>query len=156
MSTPPTSHRIPSRIAAPLLPLALAGLPLSAFAQGLPTMEDPSRGQGSGILQTLQNYGYDIVLLIALLGACSSLSPESRLRTGLEQAGLSPRMSACMAERMADRLSLTQLRKLQSLGAFRKSHSEPISVDRLLHDLRALGDTEIVAVTGKAALSCSF
>jgi hypothetical protein len=94
--------------------------------------------------------------LIALLGACSSLSPESRLRTGLEQAGLSPRMSACMAERMADRLSLTQLRKLQSLGAFRKSHSEPMSVDRLLHDLRALGDTEIVAVTGKAALSCSF
>ena len=96
------------------------------------------------------------VLLIALLGACSSLSPESRMRTGLEQAGLSPRMSACMAERMADRLSLAQLRKLQSLGAFRKSHSDPMSVDRLLHDLRALGDTEIVAVTGKAALSCSF
>ena len=67
MNTPTTSHRIPSRIAAPLLPLALAGLPLSAFAQGLPTMEDPSRGQGSGILQTLQNYGYDIVLLVALL-----------------------------------------------------------------------------------------
>ena len=55
MNTPTTSHRIPSHIAAPLL-LALAGLPLSAFAQGLPTMEDPSRGQGSGILQTLQNY----------------------------------------------------------------------------------------------------
>src|SRR3546814_15595098 len=73
MNTPTTSHRIPSRIAAPLLPLtlALAGLPLSAFAQGLPTMEDPSRGQGSGILQTLQNYGYDIVLLIALLVVAS-------------------------------------------------------------------------------------
>ncbi|TQF87282.1 TIGR03745 family integrating conjugative element membrane protein, partial [Pseudomonas aeruginosa] len=50
MNMPPTPHRISSRIAAPLLPLALAGLPLSAFAQGLPTMEDPSRGQGSGIL----------------------------------------------------------------------------------------------------------
>ena len=71
MNTPPTPHRIPSRIAAPLLQLALAGLPLSAFAQGLPTMEDPSRGQGSGILQTLQNYGYDIVLLIALLVVAS-------------------------------------------------------------------------------------
>ena len=71
MNTPTTSHRIPSRIVAPLLPLALAGLPLSAFAQGLPTMEDPSRGQGSGILQTLQNYGYDIVLLIALLVVAS-------------------------------------------------------------------------------------
>ncbi|NQA91023.1 TIGR03745 family integrating conjugative element membrane protein, partial [Pseudomonas aeruginosa] len=42
MNMPPTPHRISSRIAAPLLPLALAGLPLSAFAQGLPTMEDPS------------------------------------------------------------------------------------------------------------------
>ncbi|TCO76029.1 integrating conjugative element membrane protein (TIGR03745 family), partial [Plasticicumulans lactativorans] len=71
MNTSPTSHRIPSRIAAPLLPLALAALPLSAFAQGLPTMEDPSRGQGSGILQTLQFYGYDIVLLFALLVVAS-------------------------------------------------------------------------------------
>lgn len=63
MNTPLTSHRIPSRIAAPL---ALLGLPLSAFAQ-LPTMEDPSRGAGSGLMQTLQNYGYDIVMLVALL-----------------------------------------------------------------------------------------
>ncbi|MFJ4346340.1 TIGR03745 family integrating conjugative element membrane protein [Pseudomonas sp. NPDC089401] len=42
--------------------------PAIAIAQGrLPTMEDPSRGAGNGIIQTIQNYGYDIVLLIALL-----------------------------------------------------------------------------------------
>src|SRR5690606_26696831 len=51
--------------------LTLAALPLPALAQGLPTMEDPSRGQGSGIMQTLQNYGYDIVLLVALLVVAS-------------------------------------------------------------------------------------
>lgn len=81
MNMPPTSHRIPSRIAAPLLPLALAALP---------TMEDPSRGQGSDILQTLQNYGYDIVLLIALLvvasmfvGVCyHAYTRYSEIRTG--------------------------------------------------------------------------
>ncbi|MCY1397875.1 hypothetical protein D3C76_417160 [compost metagenome] len=66
MNTSQTSLRTPSRIAAPLLSLVLLGLPLSAFAE-LPTMEDPSRGQGSGLMQTLQNYGYDIVMLIALL-----------------------------------------------------------------------------------------
>ncbi|PMV22636.1 MULTISPECIES: TIGR03745 family integrating conjugative element membrane protein [unclassified Pseudomonas] len=33
----------------------------------LPTMEDPSRGQGSGIIETLQNYAFDIVVLVALL-----------------------------------------------------------------------------------------
>ncbi|WP_107219698.1 TIGR03745 family integrating conjugative element membrane protein [Thauera aromatica] len=71
MHTPPTTSRVPSRIATLLAPLALLGLPPSVFAQGLPTMEDPSRGQGSGLMQTLQNYGYDIVMLIALLVVAS-------------------------------------------------------------------------------------
>lgn len=38
-----------------------------AAAAGLPEMEDPSRGTGSGIVDTLKNYAYDIVLLISLL-----------------------------------------------------------------------------------------
>lgn len=38
-----------------------------ARAAGLPTMEDPSRGAGSGLMQTLQNYAYDIVMLVALI-----------------------------------------------------------------------------------------
>lgn len=36
------------------------------FAAGLPQLDDPTRGKGSGILNTLQNYGYDIVMLVAL------------------------------------------------------------------------------------------
>jgi integrating conjugative element membrane protein (TIGR03745 family) len=61
----------PSRTAPRLLALLLCSAPLAALAAGLPTMEDPSRGQGSGILQTLQNYGYDIVMLVALLVVAS-------------------------------------------------------------------------------------
>ncbi|EOF5433973.1 TIGR03745 family integrating conjugative element membrane protein [Salmonella enterica] len=38
---------------------------LSAHAD-LPTMEDPSRGKGSGIMDTLKNYGYDMVILMSL------------------------------------------------------------------------------------------
>ncbi|MDR3221170.1 MAG: TIGR03745 family integrating conjugative element membrane protein [Candidatus Accumulibacter sp.] len=67
MNVSSTSSRIVSR----LLSLSLLAAPLSAFSAGLPTMEDPSRGQGSGILQTLQNYGYDIVMLVALLVVAS-------------------------------------------------------------------------------------
>jgi len=70
MNASSTSHRT-ARIAAGLVPLAIAATPLASFAAGLPTMEDPSRGAGSGIMQTLQNYGYDIVLLIALLVVAS-------------------------------------------------------------------------------------
>ncbi len=64
------SHRTATRVIAPLVLLLFAVMPLSAFP-GLPTMEDPTRGQGSGILQTLQNYGYDIVMLVALLVVAS-------------------------------------------------------------------------------------
>jgi len=38
-----------------------------ALAAGLPKMEDPSRGQGKGIFETLKNYLYDGVILIGLV-----------------------------------------------------------------------------------------
>jgi integrating conjugative element membrane protein (TIGR03745 family) len=63
MNASPISSRTVSRF----LTFLLGSTPFAAFSAGLPTMEDPSRGQGSGILQTLQNYGYDIVMLDALL-----------------------------------------------------------------------------------------
>jgi len=41
---------------------------LALAAQGkMPTIEDPTRGTGDGILTTLQNYGYDIIMLMALV-----------------------------------------------------------------------------------------
>lgn len=97
-----------------------------------------------------------LAVAFLILPACASLSPESRLRSGFEEAGLSPRMAGCMAERMADRLSLMQLRKLQSLASLRKSHSGKMSVEQLLHKVRALQDPEIFAVTSSSALSCAF
>ena len=55
----------------PAIALIAASLSPTAQAQGLPTLEDPSRGTGSGIMETLRNYGYDIVMLIALLVVAS-------------------------------------------------------------------------------------
>ena len=53
------------------LTLSALALPAVTFAQGLPTLENPSRGTGNGIMETIRNYGYDIVLLIALLVVAS-------------------------------------------------------------------------------------
>ena len=96
------------------------------------------------------------LLLFPLLAACTSLSPESRLAAGLENAGLPKDMARCMAKRMASKLSIAQLQKLQSLGTLRKSPSEPLTIEELVHKLRAMGDPQIVAISAKAALSCSF
>jgi hypothetical protein len=91
-----------------------------------------------------------------LLSSCATVSPESRVRAGLIEAGLSPRMAGCMAERMVDRLSLVQLRRLQSLTSLRNSHMADMTVDRFLYKVRALEDPEIFMVTSKAAIVCAI
>jgi integrating conjugative element membrane protein (TIGR03745 family) len=79
----------------PAVTLIAASLSQAAQAQGLPTMEDPSRGAGSGIMETLRNYGYDIVMLVALLviatmfvGVCyHAYSTYSEIHTGRKTWG---------------------------------------------------------------------
>ena len=85
----------------------------------------------------------------AMLTGCAV--PEARLRSGLTQAGLPRPLAGCMAERMVDRLSLAQLRRIADLPAARG----PQSPDRFLHHLRALGDPEIVGVATSSAALCA-
>jgi len=61
-----TSPRIALRA---VLAASSFALPALSFAQsgGLPTIENPTRGTGNGIMQMIRNYGYDFVMLVALL-----------------------------------------------------------------------------------------
>ncbi len=86
---------------------------------------------------------------LAALAGCAV--PEARLRTGLINAGLPRPLSACMAERMVDRLSLKQLLRIADLPKAQGAES----VDRFLHRVRALGDTEILGVTSSSAALCA-
>ncbi|EQA97003.1 hypothetical protein V475_17255 [Sphingobium baderi LL03] len=92
----------------------------------------------------------------ALLSSCATASPESRLRNRLMEVGLPPRMAACMSGRMVDKLTLAQLRKLQSLASLRRAEMAGITLDVFLHNIRALEDSDIFVVTSKAAISCSL
>jgi integrating conjugative element membrane protein (TIGR03745 family) len=84
-----SSFRLPRCTTALASPALLLATPL-IHASGLPSLEDPSRGEGNGIMQTLQNYGYDIVMLVALLviatmflGVCyHAYSRYSEIHTG--------------------------------------------------------------------------
>ena len=91
-----------------------------------------------------------------LLASCASMSPESKLRTGLMDAGVSPRMAECMAADMADRLSLSQMKRLQSLSSLRKPHIGGMTIDRFLYKVRALDDPEIFLVSSRAAIRCAI
>lgn len=85
----------------------------------------------------------------AMLAGCAT--PEARLRAGLVNAGLSPPLAACMAHRMADRLSLMQLRRIGDLPQARES----VSAGEFLHRVRALRDPEIFSVSTSSAALCA-
>lgn len=82
-------------------------------------------------------------------GGCVQKIAESRVRTALLDAGLSARNADCMAQRMVDRLTIGQLRKLEALSGEKRSLPDYVSA------VRRVGDTEAIAVTASSAALCA-
>ena len=84
-----------------------------------------------------------------LLGGCVEKIAESRVRSALVGAGLSEPTSACMAKRMVDRLTSSQLRKLQALQGPKRSPADYVAA------VRKVGDPEVFQVTASSAALCA-
>ncbi|AYJ86542.1 hypothetical protein D3Y57_11880 [Sphingomonas paeninsulae] len=97
-----------------------------------------------------------LIVLSAVLALSACATPESRIRTGLISAGLSAPVASCMAERLVDRLSLLQLRRLLSITTLRDQRIGELTTAQFLHRTRALGDPEILGVVSIAALRCAI
>lgn len=97
----------------------------------------------------MRRWTFAVLAALALAGCAL---PEARLRAGLIDAGLSEPMAACMAERMVDRLSLMQLRRIGDLPYAREERTVP----GFLRRVRALRDPEIWTVTSAAAARCAL
>ncbi|MEP7350129.1 MAG: hypothetical protein ABI668_09285 [Sphingorhabdus sp.] len=94
-----------------------------------------------------------IILAVSALSACAT--PETRVRTALQDAGLSKPIASCMADRMVDRLSLGQLNKLSGLKKLRDKDLRQLSVDEFLKRTRSLQDPEILGVVTSSGLICA-
>ncbi|MBB4640317.1 hypothetical protein [Rhizorhapis suberifaciens] len=96
-----------------------------------------------------------LILSLAALSACAT-SPETKVRNSLLKMGLSPSMAGCMAERMVDRLSLMQLRRLSALSSIKESNLGGMTVDEFIYRTRALQDPEILSVVTSSSLRCAI
>lgn len=96
-----------------------------------------------------------LALPLIALAACAT-TPEAKVRNSLIKAGLSEPMAACMAERMVDRLSLTQLRRLSSISSIQKKNLGRMTIDELIYRTRALQDPEILSVVTSSGLRCAI
>ena len=97
-----------------------------------------------------------LALPLLALSACATATAETKLRNGLIDAGLSPRVAGCMAERMVDRLSIAQLKRLKSLASLRDAPIEQMTVAEFLYRVRGLQDMELLEVTTRAGLGCAI
>lgn len=84
-----------------------------------------------------------------LLSGCVERIAENRVRSALVGAGLSDQTSACMARRMVDRLTISQLRKLQALQGPKRTVADYVGA------VRRLNDPEVLEVTASSAALCA-
>ena len=92
------------------------------------------------------------LFLFLLLTGCVSRIAESRVRAALIANGLAPRYADCMAERMVDRLSISQLRKLERLQGLGQTRA-PVA---FIAKVRSVGDSEALAVVTSSAAVCAL
>ena len=90
-----------------------------------------------------------IMLLAAATTGCVSKLAYGRVKTALTEAGLSDANAACMADRMTDKLTILQLRKLQALRGEKRSLSDYVAA------VRKVNDPEVLAVTATSAAICT-
>ncbi|MDB5677556.1 hypothetical protein [Sphingomonas bacterium] len=92
-----------------------------------------------------------LILLAAIVALTACSTPEAMTREGLVNAGIPKATAACMADRMVDRLSLLQLRRLSGLAKAGRSKDR----GQFLYRLRSLKDPEILSVVSNSAALCA-
>ncbi len=90
-----------------------------------------------------------------LLGGCAQKIAESRLNSALLDAGLSQSNSECMAERMVDRLSISELRKLEELKPRAGEPTRPATIRQFVQRVSRVGDAKVLSVATSSAVICA-
>ncbi|MEO5598002.1 MAG: hypothetical protein ABIQ66_05220 [Novosphingobium sp.] len=92
---------------------------------------------------------FAIALIFVATSGCVQDIKESRVRSALVDGGLSDELAGCMAHRMAQKLTIKQLRGLQKLNRAPRH-----SIREFVAALRQNGDADAVEVTLSSAALC--
>ena len=87
--------------------------------------------------------------LLALAACSPSKIAYPRVKSALLDAGLSDRNAACMADRMTDKLTIPQLRRLEKLKGDKRSLADYVEA------VRRVGDADALTVTATSAALCT-
>ncbi|MGV3511735.1 MAG: hypothetical protein ACO1OX_06985 [Novosphingobium sp.] len=97
----------------------------------------------------MRGAGAALAIVLALAACAPSKLAYGKVRSALVDAGLSDSNAACMAERMTNRLSIGQLKRLQALQGPKRGLADYVAT------VKRLGDAELLGVTTSAAALCA-
>ena len=90
------------------------------------------------------------------LSACATTSQESRIRAGLVDPGVSRPVANCMAERLVERLSRSQLNLLADVAMAHREELRRMTVQELMRRSATLLDPEVSAAVTRAGIGCAI
>ena len=93
------------------------------------------------------------IVLAVLLGLAACSTPAEKITARLEKSGLPHRQARCMGDRLAQRLSYSQLEELNRV--VKDSGGERLSVNKLV---RRLGDADpaLVSELVRTGIGCAI
>lgn len=95
-----------------------------------------------------------LVASLALLAGCTT--PAQRITTKLADLGVPPRQARCMGDRLSDRLSYGQLKRLDAITRVNGGRFDRMRIDEIARALDDPRDPGIVAEVIRAGVGCLF
>lgn len=96
-----------------------------------------------------------ILLLVCLaLGACAT--PSQRIATKLTELGVPQPQARCMGDRLQDRLSISQLKRLQDISRIDSDRLGRMRIGEIADKLTDPRDPALVAEVIRAGIGCAI
>jgi hypothetical protein len=95
-----------------------------------------------------------LIALPLLLSACAT--PSQRITRNLTELGVPPRQAQCMGNRLGERLSIGQLRRLQELSGIRAERLQRMSIRQIADKLTDEKDPGLIAEFIRAGIGCAI
>jgi len=92
--------------------------------------------------------------LLLLLAACTT--PAQRITTELVKIGIPEPQARCVGDRLADRLSHDQMKRLATLAQLNKDKVGRMSLGDLARPLNQPGDRQLVSEVVRAGIGCAI
>lgn len=97
-----------------------------------------------------------VALIAFSLALTACATPSQRITRNLAELGVPQRQATCMGNRLGERLSIGQLRRLQELTSIRIERLQRMSIRQIADKLTDEKDPGLVAEFLRAGLGCAI